>query len=65
MTKAGSALSSISSIVGLGIVLSVGLIFADFWQRWLQAENHATSNPWGSAPRVLLIGTAGQSWRSP
>ncbi len=59
MAKAGSALSSIASIVGLGVVLLLGLIFADFWQWWLQAENHATSNPWDSAPWVLLIGMGG------
>ncbi len=59
MAKAGSAFSSIASIVGLGVVLLLGLIFADFWQWWLQAENHATSNPWDSAPWVLLIGTGG------
>ena len=59
MAKTGSALASVAPIVGLGIVLLLGLIFADFWQWWLQAENQASSNPWDSAPWVLLIGMGG------
>ncbi len=47
MAKAGSALSSIASSVGLGIVLSVGLILADYWQWWLRAENQASPIPLG------------------
>ena len=59
MAKAGSALASIVPIVGLGIVLLLGLVFADFWQWWLQAESQASPDPWGSVPWVVLIGTGG------
>ncbi len=59
MAKPGSALASVSYIVGLGIVLLLALSFADFWQWWLQAENQASPNPWDTAPWVLLIGTGG------
>ncbi|MCH7565043.1 MAG: hypothetical protein IH968_14610 [Gemmatimonadetes bacterium] len=47
MAKAGSALVSITPIVALAIVLSLGLIFGDFWQVWLQAEGQASPDPWG------------------
>ncbi len=59
MTTTGSALGSVASIVGLGIVLLLALSFGNVWQWWLEAEALASPNPWGTAPWVLLIGTGG------
>lgn len=59
MAKAGSVLASITPIVVLAIVLSMGLIFGDFWQLWLQAESQAAPDPWGSMFWVMLIGAGG------
>lgn len=59
MVKAGSALASIAPVLGLGIVLSLGLMFTDYWQWWLRSGNQTVPEPWGSMPWVLLIGTGG------
>ena len=59
MAQGGSVLASIAPIIALGIVLTLGLIFADYWQWWLQAGKQVSANPWDTVPLVMLVGMGG------